>query len=109
MKSQRTAPYFGWELILLFLKTCLFIFLLVVFCVLIDVAREGFSSSMGSMFEGEPKEGWNYWRAKKIKEILPEWILSGSIAFLTLGVVLWTMIRSVKRLIECLPSSLKTK
>lgn len=109
MNSPRPASHFGWELVLLILKTCLFIFLLLVFYVLFDVVREGFSSSLGSMFESEPREGWDYWRSKKIKEILPEWILSGSIAVLILGTVLWTMIRSVKRLMRSLPNSMNTQ
>ncbi len=107
MKSTAKPSRFWWELILLIIKSVLFLFLCAVAYVLYDVAREGFSSSLGSMFESEPKEGWDYWRNKKLKEILPEWILCGSIALLILGGLLWSMFRSVKRLAVSLPNSLR--
>jgi len=48
------------EMLVLLLKGILFLFLIAVTYVLFDIAREGFNSSLGSMFESEPSEGWQY-------------------------------------------------
>ena len=109
MKTAARPSRFVWELVLLLFKVVLFLFLVAVAYVLYDVAREGFSSSLGSMFESEPKEGWDYWRNKKIKENLPEWILCGFLAFLILGGLFWSMMRSLRRLTLNLPNSVRTQ
>jgi len=54
----------------------------------IDVVDEGIMHEM-TRFESEPKEGWDYWRGKVIREALPSWIVAGSIWLSVFGFVLW--------------------
>jgi hypothetical protein len=53
--------------------------LVVVLFEMIDVLDEGLMHTMTAAFESEPKEGWDYWRWKAIKEALPGWIMAGAI------------------------------
>jgi hypothetical protein len=109
MNAASKPSKFGMEMILLLLKSILFLFLIAVAYILFDIAREGFNSSLGSMFESEPIEGWQYWKGKEIKESLPEWIIAGFVAFAVLGTLAWSMIRSIQRIRLSVPNSLQTK
>jgi len=109
MNAASKSPRFGMEMLLLLLKGILFLCLIAVAYVLFDIAREGFNSSLGSMFESEPSEGWQYWKDQKIKENLSEWVIGGVVSFAVLGTLAWSMFRSIQRICFSLPNSLQTK
>jgi hypothetical protein len=65
----------------------------------IDVIDEGIMHEM-TRFESEPKEGWDYWRWKAIREALPSWIVAGSIWLSAFGFVLWRAWKRVTHILN---------
>ncbi len=87
-----------WEVVLIFFKGLLLVFVLVAIWLIYEVTREGYSAWFIARFESEPKEGWDYWHAKRIRELLPSWLVAGGIALMIVSALLWTLFRSCKRL-----------
>jgi hypothetical protein len=65
--------------------------------VAIDIIDEGLMHSL-TIFESEPKEGWDYHRWKAIKEALPSWILCGAVWSSLTGLMLYFAFRNARRL-----------
>lgn len=65
----------------------------------IEVIDEGLMHDM-TIFESEPKEGWDYWRWKSIKEALPSWIVGGSIWLALFSVTLYYAYRNGRNLVR---------
>jgi hypothetical protein len=109
MTASPKSSQFVLEILLLILKGGLFLFVIAVAYFLFDIARDEFNSSLSSRFESEPREGWQYWKEKEIKENLLEWAIGGIIAFCVLGLLAWSIIRSARRIRSSLPNSLQTR
>lgn len=88
-----------WNRVLHALLFLLYLFLaLVLFIVLkvsIEVIDEGLMHDM-TIFESEPREGWDYWKWKSIREALPAWIICGSVWLAFMGATLFMLWRSAK-------------
>lgn len=78
--------------------------LVVIAFVAIDIIDEGLTHSM-TIFESEPKEGWDYWRWKAIKEALPSWIIAGAIWSALMGATLYFTYRNGRNLLHGRPKS----
>lgn len=77
-----------------------FAFVLVVLAhEVIDVIDEGIMHEM-TRFESEPKEGWDYWRWKAIREALPSWIVVGGAWLSIFGFVLWRAWKRVAHILN---------
>jgi hypothetical protein len=102
-----TSKHFGWEVSLIIVKVLFLLFVLAVAWVLYDIAKEGYSSWFMARFESEPKEGWDYWHSKRIKELLPEWLGVGAVALIIVSGIIWSIFRSFRRLTRSLPNSVR--
>ena len=71
--------------------------LVIAAAVMIDVIDEGLMHNL-TTFESEPKEGWDYWRWKAIKEAMPSWIICGGIWLSLFGATLYFAYRSGRNL-----------
>jgi hypothetical protein len=81
------------------LRLLIYLFLAVVLVIIaheaIDIIDEGLMHKM-TIFESEPKEGWDYWKWKAIKEALPSWIICGTAWITVTGFILYLAYRNAK-------------